>query len=54
MHSNQLRVVRIELDELSVAESEWASESCSDDSQYSSENDVGNFLLLSDVTKLVN
>jgi hypothetical protein len=54
MHSNQLRVVRVELDELSIAESEWGSESCSDDSLYSSDSEAAEFLHLSDVKKLVN
>ena len=56
MHSNTLRITRITLDEISVAESEWASETCSDDSFFVSDNDsqAADLFPLTDVTKLVN
>jgi hypothetical protein len=52
VHANSLRVMRISIDELSEAESEWVDDSCSSDSYCLSE--AAEFLQLSDVTKLVN
>jgi hypothetical protein len=54
MHSNTVKVMRISIDDLSVAESEWADESCSDSSCFNTESDAADFLQISDVTKLVH
>ena len=54
VHSNQLKIVNVQIEEISEAESEWGSESYSDDYSQSSINEAAEFLHLSDVAKLVN